>query len=117
MAGWTEWLPLSVASVCGQTGDCVTPAGRRSSGPRLCGAQCECLHSTGCWALGAGPTPVNQEKKNQGTLLVQGSDTVGAVALKVRCVSSSLNQSVQYSLDINTPGIVAIEYLNFHLVL
>ena len=29
MAGWTEWLPLSVESVCGQIGDCVTTAGRR----------------------------------------------------------------------------------------
>lgn len=29
MAGKTEWLPLSVVSVCGQIGDCVTTAGRR----------------------------------------------------------------------------------------
>lgn len=42
--------------------------GAPASGPRLCGAQCECLHR------GAGPAPVNQMKKHRDTLLVQRSD-------------------------------------------
>lgn len=71
MAGWTEWLPLSVARMCGQIGDCVTTAGRW---PQAVGFAARSVNVYIARNLGVGPKPVSQTKEHQGTLLVHGSD-------------------------------------------
>lgn len=65
----TEWLPLSVASVHGQTGDCFTAAVRRPQAPAfaaVCVCVCVCIARTlERKTLGAVPVPVNQKDRDQ----------------------------------------------------